>query len=94
MDQQPDQPPPQPPPQPPDPTQPAQQRSAWAQQVVGHMLDNLKSNYEDPHALAAQDHAYWSKAIKPTRGGHVLPQLNADGSLKLNADGSIAWAGE
>ena len=54
MDQQPDQ----PPPQPPDPTQPAQQLSPWAQQVVGHMVDNLKSNYDSPGALAAQDHAY------------------------------------
>ena len=73
MDQQPT--------QQPAPEQPAQQRSPWVQQVVGHMLDNLKSNNADPHALAAQDHAYWSKAIKPTRGGQEPPKLNPDGSL-------------
>ena len=79
MDQQPT--------QQPAPEQPAQQISPWAQQVVGHMVDNLKSNYDNPGVLAAQDQAYWSKAIKHTGSGHVPPKLNPDGSL-VNEQGT------
>ena len=79
MDQQPT--------QQPAPEQPAQQRSPWVQQVVGHMLDNLKSNYENPGVLAAQDQAYWAKAIKPTRRAQVPPKPNPDGSL-VNEQGT------